>query len=236
MMRAREHCSTGDHGRVVRTDPSLQLWLDLIGVFVFALSGGLVAVRRSLDLFGVFVLAWIAGLGGGILRDLLLGVHPPVGVSDWRLLAAAVAAGALVFVGNAPVREFARSRPDVRIGRLTRSIRILDAAGLAVFAVSGATEAIEFNAPALAAVIIAGITAVGGGLLRDMLAGQVPEVLQRELYAIPALLGGVLIVALDATGHLSALTTWAVAVGIFALRVAAIRFDLNVPRPRGATS
>ena len=210
---------------------TLQLFLDLVGVFVFALSGALVAVRRGLDIFGVMVLAWVAGLGGGIIRDLFLGITPPVGVSDWRLLAAAVTAGLLVFLLHGRWQAVAARHPDARWRRVPYAIRLLDAAGLAVFAVSGALVALDARAGALAAILIGGITAVGGGLLRDLLAGQVPEVLRRELYALPALAGAALVVLLDDRGALSSLTAWLAVTLVFVIRVVAVGLDLNAPRP-----
>lgn len=210
-------------------DIASQLWLDLAGVFVFALSGGLVAVRGRLDLFGVLVLSWVAGLGGGMLRDVLLGVHPPVGVSDWRLLAAAGGAGALVFVAKPRLSVLADSRPGLRLDLVTRAIRVLDAAGLGLFAVSGTLKALGFGTSGLAAVLIGGITAVGGGLLRDLLAGQVPEVLRRELYAVPALLGATVLVGLHHAQLLSVGTSWAVVAGVVAVRLVAVALDLHIP-------
>jgi uncharacterized membrane protein YeiH len=215
---------------VLTDTATLQLSLDLVGVFVFALSGALVAVRIGLDLFGVLVLAWIAGLGGGILRDLLLGITPPVGVSNGWLLAAAVVAGLLVFLLHGRWQQFARRNPDARWGRVPSAVRVLDAAGLGVFAVSGALVALDNDAGPLAATLIGGITAVGGGLLRDVLARRVPEVLQRELYAVPALIGAALVVLLHHLGWLSSLTAWAAVALVFGARVLAIALDLHAPR------
>lgn len=213
------------------TDTSTsQLVLDVVGVFVFALSGALVGVRQGLDLFGVLVLAWVAGLGGGIIRDLFLGITPPVGVSDWRLLASAVVAGLIVFLLHGTWQSVAARAPDVRWGRVPYAVRLLDAAGLALFAVSGALVSLSAGAGALASILIGGITAVGGGLLRDILAGRVPEVLRRELYAIPALVGAGLVVLADHLGITSALTVWGSVALVFAARVAAVTLDLNAPR------
>ena len=92
-------------------DANLQLALDLVGIFAFALSGGLVAVKKRLDLFGVLVLASAAALGGGVLRDLLIGVTPPVGISDWRLLGAAVVAGLITFLFHPGVARISKRRP-----------------------------------------------------------------------------------------------------------------------------
>lgn len=207
-----------------------QLVLDVIGVFVFALSGALLGVRQGLDLFGILLLAWVAGLGGGIIRDLFLGITPPVGVSDWRLLAAAVLAGMLVFLFHGTWQQVAVRAPDVRWRRVPYAVRLLDAAGLAVFAVSGALVALSTGAGALASILIGGITAVGGGLLRDILAGRVPEVLRRELYAIPALIGSSLVVLANRLDATSTLTVWGSVALVFGIRVLAVTLDLNAPR------
>lgn len=139
---------------MVATSDELQIFLDIIGMFVFALSGALVGVRKGLDMVGVAVLAWVAGLGGGMMRDVLLGDLPPVGISDWRLLVTAVAAGFLIFGLHPHMIEVRASRPRLRLALITRSVRTLDAAGLAIFSVGGALKAISFSAPPLAAVLI----------------------------------------------------------------------------------
>jgi uncharacterized membrane protein YeiH len=218
-----------EDGPVLTDTTTAQAVLDVVGVFVFALSGGVVAVRRGLDLFGILVLAWVAGLGGGILRDLLLGITPPVGVSDWRLLASAVTAALLVFLLHGQWEQMAQRAPDVRWRRLPYAVRLLDAGGLALFAVNGALVALGAGAGALASTIVGGITAVGGGVLRDVLAGRVPEVLQRELYALPALLGAALVVLASHLGLTSPLTIWGSVFVVFAIRVLAVALDLNAP-------
>lgn len=196
------------------------LLLDLIGVFAFALSGGLVAVRKRLDLFGVLVLAGATGLGGGILRDLLIGFIPPIGISDWRLVATAIAAGLVTFVYHPGVE---------RLGRL---VKVLDAVGLAVFAVGGALIALARpGIPPLAAIIVGTITAVGGGALRDVLVGQVPEVLRRELYALPALLGSTTVVVAYQVGFISPFVVWVAAALVFGIRMVAVVLHLNAPQP-----
>ncbi|KAB7746111.1 trimeric intracellular cation channel family protein [Nostocoides sp. F2B08] len=218
---------------MVTSDASVQVALDIIGVFVFALSGGLVALRARLDLFGVLVLAWVTGLGGGIIRDLLLGATPPVGISDWRLVLSGLLAGLLVFTFHGRLRAVARRRPR-RVGLVSRLVKILDAGGLALFAVSGSLKAIQLDSPWLAAVIVGGVTAIGGGMIRDVLARQVPEVLQRELYAVPAFAGAALVVGLDRLGWLNPVTTWLCVALIFMTRMVAVALDLNVPRSRAA--
>ena len=196
------------------------LLLDLIGVFAFALSGGLVAVRKRLDLFGVLVLAGATGLGGGVLRDLLIGYIPPLGISDWRLVATALAAGLVTFIYHPGVE---------RLGRL---VKVLDAVGLAVFSVGGALLALARpGIPPLAAIIVGTITAVGGGALRDVLVGQVPEVLRRELYALPALLGSTMVVVAYQVGFISPFVVWGAAALVFGIRMVAVVLHLNAPQP-----
>lgn len=197
-----------------------QLALDLVGVFVFALSGGLVAVKKRLDLFGVLVLASAAALGGGILRDLLIGDVPPVGIRDWRLLTAAALGGLVTFIYH----------PEVE--RISRFVRVLDAAGLAAFAVGGSLKAVlEPTVSPIAAVLVGIITAIGGGVVRDVLAGQVPEVLRRELYAVPAALGAVIVVTFAELDSLSSPVLWGAAILVFGVRLLAVRLDLNAPTP-----
>ncbi len=199
---------------------SAQLALDLVGVFVFALSGGLVAVKKRFDLFGVLVLACAAGLGGGIMRDVLIGDVPPVGISDWRLLTAAALGGLATFYFHPGIE---------RVGRF---VKVLDAGGLAAFAVAGSLKAITtLGVSPIAAVLVGVITAVGGGVIRDILAGHVPEVLRRELYALPALLGAIVVVVLVERAVLQMWMLWAAAGLVFIVRLVAVRLDLNAPTP-----
>jgi uncharacterized membrane protein YeiH len=206
-------------------DPTLQLVLDLVGVFAFALTGGLVAVKKGLDLFGVLVLAGAAALGGGVLRDILIGDVPPVGISDWRLLTCALVAGLATFVYH----------PGIE--RISRLVRVLDAAGLAVFAVGGSLKALGAGMDPLTSVFVGGLTAVGGGMVRDVLAGQVPEVLRREMYALPALLGSALIVTAHHFDVIGPLVIWGCVALVFAVRMVAVVLDVHAPKPlrTGAT-
>ncbi len=200
-------------------DPTLQLALDLVGVFVFALTGGLVAVKKRLDLFGVLVLAAAAALGGGVLRDVLIGDIPPVGITDWRLLTAATVAGLVTFVFH----------PGVE--RISKLVRVLDAAGLATFAVGGSLKALGAGVNPLGAALVGCITAVGGGIVRDVLAGQVPEVLRREMYALPALLGSAAIVGFHQADRMSAAAIWACVGLVFVIRMTAVVLDVHAPKP-----
>lgn len=200
-------------------DTHLQLALDLVGVFAFALTGGLVAVKKGLDLFGVLVLAAAAALGGGVVRDVVIGHIPPVGLSDWRLLTAAVVAGLLTFLFHPGIE---------RIGRF---VRVLDAAGLAVFAIGGSLMALGAGMDALPSVLVGVITAIGGGMIRDILAGQVPEVLRREMYALPALFGSTLVVSAHHFDVISPWVVWGCVLLVFGIRMAAVVLDIHAPKP-----
>lgn len=151
--------------------------LDVAGTSVFAVTGALVAVRARLDLFGTLVLAVATGLGGGLVRDVLLGDVPPPGLVEWRFLVAAAAAGVATFLWHPAV------------ARWENLILTLDAAGLALFCVTGALKASDAGLAVVPAALLGMITAVGGGIVRDVLANRVPVVLQGGWYATPALLG-----------------------------------------------
>src|SRR5437762_1267665 len=171
------------------TEVPLLLALDLTGTFAFALNGALTALRMArLDIVGVVTLGMITALGGGIIRDVLLGSLPPATFSDWRYLAVAAGGGLVAFV-------FGR-----RLERLNTPIILLDAAGLSLFAVTGASKAMVLGLGPAQAVILGTITGVGGGTLRDVLIRQIPSVLRSGLYAIPALVGATITVVVSLLG------------------------------------
>jgi uncharacterized membrane protein YeiH len=162
--------------------------LDLAGIFVFAISGALVAVRKDLDVFGVLVLAGTTGLGGGFLRDVLIGATPPAALADWRYLLVPVVAGLLAFWFHSV------------LGRMERQVSVFDAFGLALFCVTGAIKALEFGLGPVPAALMGMVTGIGGGMARDLLAGRVPAVFRGELYATPALAGAAITVVGDGLG------------------------------------
>lgn len=211
-------------------DPDLLLGLNLLGTFAFGLSGGMAGVRARLDLFGTVVLAAVVGMAGGIIRDLLIGT-PPATFRDWRYLAVVAAAGVVTIVGHRV------------IDRLERPITALDAGGLALFSVTGAATALEFGLGPASAVLLGAITAIGGGMVRDLLVREIPTVLQGGLYAVPALLGASIVVIADRAGGESVAFPWLAVVACLALRLLAVRNDWGLPvaeeiggrslRPRG---
>ena len=202
------------------SSPTLLLVLDLAGTFVFALDGGLTALRATrLDIVGVVTLAMITALGGGILRDLLIGAVPPATFDDWRYLTVASAGGLVAFA--------LAGLPD----RLNLPINLLDAAGLSLFAVTGASKALDFGLGPGQAIILGALTAVGGGTVRDVLIGRIPAVLHSGLYAIPALIGAVITVAAGRLGLYGLMAALVAATVCFLVRLLGIVFGLDAPRP-----
>src|SRR5438132_13428938 len=158
------------------------LILNLVGTFAFCLSGGIPAVTKKMVLVGVLGISVASRLGGGIMRDLILGHTAPMTLVDWRYLAAAGVAGLLVFL-------------DFRqIVRWSRFVTAFDAAGLAIFTVTGTTIALSAGLSPVPASLLGMLTGIGGGALRDILAAEVPLVLRSEIYAVASLLGAIIIV------------------------------------------
>jgi uncharacterized membrane protein YeiH len=195
----------------------LPLVLDLIGTFVFALSGALAGVKRELDLFGVLVLSFAAANSGGIARDLLIGVVPPGAVADWRYLGVSLFAGVITFYFS-PL-----------IVRMSNPVLVFDAAGLAFFAVAGASKALAHGLNPVMAIVLGMVTGIGGGMARDVLLAEIPVVLRADLYAVAALAAAAIVVV----GHMLQLpvapVTAVALISCFTLRVMAIRHGWRLP-------
>jgi uncharacterized membrane protein YeiH len=199
---------------------STLLVLDLIGTFVFAVSGAVVGIRQRLDIFGVLVLSFAAASAGGIMRDLLIDSVPPAAIRDWRYMTAAVLAGLLIFIWF-PRRQ--------RVSRVRNLVLLFDAAGLAVFAVTGTQKALGYGLHPAMAPLLGMLTGIGGGMLRDILVSEIPNVLRSDLYAVAALAGAVVVVIghqLDLEPVLAAVLG---AVLCFGLRLVAIRRGWQLP-------
>lgn len=196
---------------------TLLLILDLIGTFVFALSGAAAGVKGRLDIFGVLVLSYAAGNAGGIARDLLIGSVPPAAIVDWRYLAVSLLAGIVTF-----------RRASV-LDRLRSPVLLFDAAGLALFAVSGAQKALAFGLHPIMAALLGMLTGIGGGITRDVLLAEIPTVLRSDLYAVAALAGAMVVVIGAVLRVPSTAMTIAGAVLCFGLRFLAIRRGWHLP-------
>jgi uncharacterized membrane protein YeiH len=195
---------------------------DYSGTFAFAVSGAALGVRANYDIVGIAVLACATAVGGGIIRDLMIGNVPPVALVDLRYLAIALTAAALVFLW----------RPRTRLA--TRALDVADAAGLAMFCVTGTVTAHAHGLGAPSAVLLGVITAIGGGIIRDVLAGERPHVLRTdsELYAVPALFGATITAVTLETGLYTAVVSIGAAAATFTMRILALRYGWHAPRPR----
>jgi len=197
---------------------TIYYFLDLAGTFAFAISGATAAKQRGLDLFGICAIAYTVACGGGIIRDVCIGAIPPAGLTTWYYLATAMVA-AIMTIGLYPV-----------VQRLNRPVLLFDAAGLSLFAITGAQKAISYGHNGEVTVLLGVITAVGGGVLRDILLNRVPVILEKEIYASAALVGALIVALGDYFKWLP--TDWVAIIALtvcFALRILALRFHWNLP-------
>ena len=194
------------------------LTLDITGTFVFAIEGALAAIQANLDLLGIMVLAFCTALGGGIIRDVLIGATPPAALRDWRYPALAFTGATItiLFLG------FTLSIPS-------QALATLDAAGLALFAVAGTEKALEYKIQPFTATLLGTITAVGGGTIRDVLLTHIPAVLRIDIYATAALFGSILLVLLRKFGLPPKPAALCGFLGCFLLRLAAMRYHWHLP-------
>ncbi|WP_136248356.1 trimeric intracellular cation channel family protein [Halomonas borealis] len=193
-------------------------WLDMAGVIVFALSGVVLACRSRMDPFGMLVLAAVTGIGGGTLRDLVLGVRPVFWVSDPSYLWVILSTVGLSMLGFHYIHRLSRV-----------FLPVADAFGLALFTVIGTLKALTLDVPGVVAVLMGLLTGVAGGMVRDVLARRVPMVLRQEVYASASIAGGVVLVGLDALGAASGVSVTASLATTLGLRLSAIHWGLALP-------
>jgi uncharacterized membrane protein YeiH len=191
--------------------------LDLVGTFVFAISGATAGVKHRLDLFGILVLSFVAGNFGGVTRDVLIGSVPPPAISDWRYLAVSIFAGVITFYWFSAV------------DKLSTTILVFDAAGLALFAVSGTQKALAFGLNPFMAALLGMLTGIGGGMMRDILVAEIPTVLRADIYALAALAAAAVVVSGQFLHIPPIATTIVGALLCFALRLLAIRRYWHLP-------
>lgn len=160
--------------------------LNWAGTFVFALSGALLGVKKQFDLFGVLLLSFVVAVAGGVLRDILIGDAPPAGIHQVHYFLIAIAGGFITFYWYP------------KVASRQQQMLIFDAVGLGLFAVVGAQKAIDFGINPVMVAVLGMLTGIGGGMMRDILAGEVPFVLRSDLYALAALAAGSIV----AIGHL----------------------------------
>jgi uncharacterized membrane protein YeiH len=199
---------------------ALYYFLELAGTFAFAISGAAAARQHGLDVFGICVIAFTVACGGGIIRDLCIGAIPPAGLKNWQYLIVSLIATGLT-VGFYPL-----------VQRLYRPVLLFDAVGLSLFAVTGAEKSLAYGHNGEVAVLLGITTAVGGGVLRDILLNRVPVILEREIYASAALTGAVIVVLGNYLKWVSADRVAIIALTIcFILRMLGLRYHWNLPVP-----
>jgi uncharacterized membrane protein YeiH len=197
---------------------SLATILDWLGLAVFAASGGLVASRKNMDIVGFALLATVTGIGGGTVRDLVLGLTPVHWVRDPNVLLVCVVVGVATFF----VAHLLQSRLHLLLW--------LDAVGLALFSVTGAQTALLAGASASIAVALGVASATLGGVARDILGGESPVVLRREVYVTAALVGAILLVLCRSAGLGLEIALGVGFISAFAVRAAALIWNLSLPR------
>lgn len=208
---------------MVGVNHSLLLALDLAGTFAFALNGALTAIRSArIDIIGVLTLGIITAIGGGILRDIVIGATPPPGFADWRYLGTAAVGAIIAFLFGH------------RMSRLSMPIDVVDAAGLGLFAVTGAAKALAHGLGSVPAALLGVVTAVGGGTIRDVMIGRMPVIFRGALYAIPALIAATMTVVAVQTDLYGAAAAILAALTCFTVRVLSVHFDWHAPGPRGS--
>lgn len=197
---------------------SLYYFLDLAGTFAFAISGATAAKERGLDLFGICAIAFIVACGGGIIRDLCIGAIPPAGLTNWHYLVASIIAAGLT-AGTFSI-----------VQRLSRPVLVFDAVGLSLFAITGAQKALAYGHNGEVAVLLGITTAVGGGVLRDVLLNRIPVIMEKEIYASAALTGALIVVLGNYLKWIP--SDWVSIIGLiicFTLRILALHYHWNLP-------
>lgn len=191
--------------------------LDLTGTFVFALSGAVAAKQRGLDIFGIFTIAFTVACGGGIIRDLCIGAIPPAGLTYWPYLVTVFLA-TVIGIGFYAI-----------VNMLNQPVLFFDALGLSVFAVSGARKAIVFGHNYEVAILLGIVTAVGGGVIRDILLARVPVIFKKEIYASAAMVGTMIVVAGDYLSYSQGVVSATAIAVCLALRFLSLHFHWNLP-------
>lgn len=198
---------------------------DMIGTIAFAVSGALVGVARKMDIFGMAVLALATAIGGGIVRDVLLGYFPPNSLRNVVYVTVVLAVTVIVFlIYNSRYRKHAMGP------RSRASYLLADALGLASFTVTGASAGFKLYPELPIFIVLLGtITAVGGGIIRDMLAQRIPSVLKEDVYALPSIIGGI-VYYLMVTSSWDSMAVYSAFTVVLVIRLLAIKYNWSLPK------
>ncbi|HVL97491.1 MAG TPA: TRIC cation channel family protein [Solirubrobacteraceae bacterium] len=209
----------GAGGTIAGRTPDVLAVIEALGVLAFALSGALLGARRGFDVVGIVVLAALTAMGGGVLRDVLLGDTPPAAFREWPYFAAPIVAAAVTLLFHPAIE------------RQLRTVLVLDAAGLGLFCVAGTVKALDHGLDVLPAAALGVTTGVGGGILRDVVARETPVIVSAdsELYAIPAAAGALVVAGAWHLDLYAPVLGPVVAAAIFAVRLVALRRGWRAP-------
>lgn len=201
---------------------------EMVGTVAFAISGAMIAIKKRVDIFGVIVLSSMTALGGGIVRDILIGHLPPTMFSDYRYVLAAVVTSVVVFVVAYIFRDLYR-RSESTVDAVNN---IFDALGLGIFTVMGAKVAIGsgFTVNGILVVCLAVITGVGGGIIRDIMLKEIPFVLKKRIYAVASILGGTAYHLMYVNNVNIRIATVIAVLIVFTVRILATVFKLDLPK------
>jgi len=192
--------------------------LDLAGTFVFAISGIRLAAEKDMDIFGAIVIGVATAIGGGTIRDLLLGSTPVAWMQDAVYLYVIISAVILGLFFNRYIFE------------LKNTLLVFDSIGLGIFTISGMQKALDFGLSTEYAIILGIITATGGGILRDILANEVPVILRKEIYATACFVGAILFLVLQKIGLNNEICSLITVILILIIRTIAVKFNISFPK------
>lgn len=199
---------------------SLLYLLDLIGTGAFAISGALAGVKKDMDIYGISVLSLVTAVGGGTIRDVLVGRIPPFIFRDYNYILVSLICAFVVFFFYKKVE------------RSFKLLLIMDAMGLGVFTVIGVKVGIEYHAGVIGSIFMGVMTGTFGGMIRDLLQGEIPLVLKKEVYASASLLGGIVYLLLSNISSYGSINIFAGTIVVFTLRILAIFKNWHLPRAR----
>lgn len=194
--------------------------LDIFGTFVFAMSGCLLAKQKKLDLFGFFIIGFFTAVGGGTLRDLVLGNTPVFWLNNYWYFVVIVLATLITFWLTPYIEKF------------HSALQTADAIGLAVFTVIGINVGLESNIVPGFAILLGMVSAIFGGIFRDILCNEIPLVLHREIYATACVIGGALFFLLKAVGLQKDVLNLAVILVIISIRLFSLKFNISLPNKK----
>lgn len=192
-------------------------FLDLLGTFIFALTGGIKAVKHELDVFGVVILSISTGIGGGMIRDILIGSTPPAALKHEEYLLICIAAAVIVFF-TARI-----------IAQRWNIILFFDAVGLGVFTVIGASKGMGSGLGVIGVLMMGTMTATGGGIIRDILANEIPAILKKDFYATATIIGGIVFIILNKTGLADSLIFILTFITVTGIRLIAMKLNIKLP-------